>query len=92
MPEKLPARGKAQQASAEVGSHDAGVMSSAGVNLRVNAPFLRSEVCGRPVVDELPWRIDLLPGEAELVAQHLLDTLDTLFANSAVRASSKLCD
>lgn len=92
MLEEQPARGESQQASAEAGAYDTGVMSSAGVNLRVNAPFLRSEVCGRAVVDELPWRIDLLPGEAELVAQHLLDALDALFANSAVRASSKLCD
>lgn len=50
------------------------------------------EVNGRIMIDELPEKIGLLPGEAELVAQHLFDSLSALFMSSAVRASSKLCD
>jgi hypothetical protein len=48
-----------------------------------NAPLLApsSTADGRTVVDELPRRIDVLPGEAELVAQHLLDAIDALLTN-----------
>lgn len=40
-------------------------------------------VDGRVVVDELPPRVGLLPGEVELVAQHLLDALDAIFAGGS---------
>lgn len=35
-------------------------------------------VDGRTVVDDLSCRLGVLPGEVDLVAQHLLDTLDAL--------------
>lgn len=46
----------------------------------VVAPSNCREIGGRVVIDELPERVGLLPGEAELVAHHLLDSLDALFA------------
>lgn len=48
----------------------------------ITAPPLApsSTADGRTVVDELPRRVGVLPGEAELVAQHLLDALDALLA------------
>lgn len=51
----------------------------------LNSSFQRGEVGGRVVIDELPRIIGLLPGEAELVAQHLLAGLDTLFAEALAR-------
>lgn len=35
---------------------------------------------GRIVIDQLPRQVGVLPGEADLVAQHLLDALDALLA------------
>lgn len=43
-------------------------------------------------VDEPPPRIDLLPGELELIAQHLLDSLDALLARAADVASISAID
>lgn len=51
----------------------------------LNSSFQRGEVGGRVIIDELPQKIGLLPGEAELVAQHLLAGLDTLFATALAR-------
>lgn len=50
----------------------------------INAsPFANVTADGRTVVDELPRRNNLLPGEVQLVVQHLLDTMDALFAGTA---------
>lgn len=38
---------------------------------------------GRIVMDELPVRIAVVPGEADLVAQYLRDIIDALFAQDA---------
>ena len=38
-------------------------------------------VDGRTVVDELPCRLGVLPGEVDLVAQHLADALGALFGD-----------
>ena len=43
-------------------------------------PVTKSCVDGHTFVDDLPRRVALLPGEVELVAQHLLDALDALLA------------
>ena len=48
----------------------------------MNTASLSAErnVDGRTVVDELPRRVGVLPGELELVAQHLLEVLQELLA------------
>ena len=38
-------------------------------------------VDGRTVVDDLPCQLGVLPGEVDLVAQHLLDALDVLLGD-----------
>ena len=49
-------------------------------------------VDGRLVVDDVPARVVLLPGEVELVAHHLLDTLDALLSGkrSSIRPISEV--
>ena len=59
----------------------------------VGPPRLIPRFCpdGRSIVDGLPRHVELLSGEAELVAQHLLDALDALLAGRPPPADDPPC-
>ena len=55
---------------------------------RLKPTFSWTAPDGRVVVDDMPTRIAKVPGEVDLVAQHMMDVLDALYGrgrNGAVQ-------